>query len=140
MEFDASLLVIAGLFWATYVVLRLLFFNPLGAMLDRRESMVESARELHERVLAETNEAIEVEREKLREARAEAATRREALRREADERRREVLEEAKAEAEKRLEAAGAKLADTVAAQRKVLDEKSRELADRMASRLLKVAS
>lgn len=136
MNFDASLLVIMGLFWVTYLIIRRNFVNPMMALVEGRRQEVESSRELYERVARETQEAIDQERARFADARLRARARREELRRQAQGRRREQLEQAKAQAQAELSAAGAELDRQVAAQRSLIEERTRELADQMTSLLL----
>lgn len=140
MQFDASLLVIMGIFWITYLILRSFFFRPLERIVDEREGEIEGARQLHEAALAETTASVEAERARLAQARVEAAARRDALRREAEEQRQRLLAEARAAAREQVEGAQAEIARDVETGRGTLAERARALADQMTERLLRRAS
>ena len=86
VSFNASLLVMMGIFWATYWILRVYFFRPMMALLDDRRSRVETAQALYEESQAQTHKRLEEERGRLSEARSEAMASRDKERREAQSR------------------------------------------------------
>lgn len=136
MNFDASLLVIMGLFWVTYFLLRHFLFRPLMAVLDARETEVESAQGEYDHVLEDTARQIEGQRSRLSASRQAARDRRDEMRRQAQETRRRLLEEAKRVAEIELERAGTELDEQVQSQRDLLETQTRGLADQMVDRLM----
>lgn len=133
---DASLFVIAAIFWITYWILRWSLFHPVQEILRERRETVETARAEHEAALAQTEEKVDAEREKLNRARVEAAARRDSQRRAAEERRQEMLGKAREQAEERRAKAQGELDEIVAAQRGELEDRARGLADRMTEKLL----
>jgi F-type H+-transporting ATPase subunit b len=133
---DASLLVIMGIFWVTYLILRFFLFGPIQEILRERRETVDTARAEHEAATAKTDAKIEAERERLNEARVEAASKRDALRREAEEERHRILAETREATDQRLEKAQEELDETVAREREGLEDRARELAGRMADKLL----
>ncbi len=133
---DASLLVIMGIFWITYLILRFCLFGPLSEILRERRETVETARAEHDAAVEQTEEKIEVERVRLNETRAEAAARRDELRRAAEERRQEILGVTREQTDQRLREAGAELEADVERERAELEGRARTLAGHIADRLL----
>lgn len=133
---DASMLVILVIFWITYWILRKFLFQPIVEILRERRETVETARAEHRAAAEQAESKIDAEREKLNHARVEAAAHRDALRKAAEEHREALLAETREEADQRLRAAQAELEGEVGVQRKVLAERARALADRMADKLL----
>lgn len=133
---DASMLVIMGIFWVTYVILRIFLFAPLQEILRERRETVETARAEHEASMAQAEAKIEAERGRLTEARVEGASKRDALRREAEERRQEVLAETRRRTEAKLTEAQQELSETVERERGRLEVQARRLAGRMVDKLM----
>jgi F0F1-type ATP synthase membrane subunit b/b' len=116
---DLSLFVVMAIFWATYWVLRLSVFRPLGAILEEREHLSSRAAEALRVALEKEREAVaEVDR-RLNDVRREVMTAREAARQSANAGRQQVLDRARAEAQQAVQAAQARLDTTV---RKTRDE------------------
>lgn len=136
MDFDASILVIMGIFWTMFLVLKWSFFGPVQELLRERGETIETARAEHEAATSELDARIEAERAKLNEIRAQAAARRDSLRKEGEEARRQMLDEATAATEERIAAATEELDATVERERQTLEASAREIADRMTDRLL----
>lgn len=133
---DASMLVILVIFWITYWILKKFLFQPIMEILRERRETVETARAEHEAAAEQAETKIDAEREKLNRARVEAAARRDELRKAAEGHREAVLDETREETDARLRAAQAELEREVATQRETLETRARDLADRMADKLL----
>jgi F0F1-type ATP synthase membrane subunit b/b' len=136
VKFDASLLVIMGIFWVAYLILRVSLFKPMLALLETREQRVSSARATHEKALAETEAEVDAQRGRLNAARTAAAARRDQQRREAANERQAVLGQTRQEAQQQLQAAQQELSATVEHEKVALDARARQLADRMTNVLL----
>ena len=136
MSFDASLLVIMGIFWITYVILRVFFFSPMMRLLDERETRVSSAQTIYDEALNETAKSIDEERTRLAEARREAMAQREQQRREAQDKRLAMLSEVKTQVQGELNEARLELESQVAHERQTLGEKAQSIARQMAANLL----
>ena len=136
MDFDASLLVIMAIFWATYVVVRIFLIGPVMKMLRERDSEIVTAQETFDRAQAEVEARIEAQREKLKEARTEATTRRDEMRREAQQARERMVAEARQEADAELRQAIASLEAETAEQRRVLEGQAERLAAEMTAKLI----
>lgn len=136
MNFDASLLVIMGLFWVTYAIIRRNFVSPMMELIEGRRRDVDSSQEVYDLAAAETEAQIDQQRGRFAEARLRARARREEIRRAAQEGRRSLLAEAKAEATTQLGAASQELEQQVQSEKSRLDEWTRRLASDMAARLL----
>ncbi len=136
MDFDASLLVIMAIFWATYVVVRIFLIGPVMKMLRERDSEIVTAQETFDRAQAEVEARIEEQREKLKEARVEAATRRDEMRREAQQARERLVAEARQEADAELQQAIASLDAETAEQRRTLEVRAEHLAAEMTAKLM----
>ncbi len=136
MSFDASLLLMMGLFWITYLILRFSFFKPMMELLEERSSTLETAQSTWDAAVAEANEKIEQEKARLSEARSQAMSTREQERREAQARRSQQLAEAKDRVQQTLGEAARDLEKTVSEQRRSLETDARRLADDIAANLL----
>lgn len=136
MKFDASLLVIMGIFWVLYWVLRINVFKPLLAILEDRRTTIDSARTAHETALAEASAKIDAERARLTAARVAASATRDRLRKDGEAERSRVLSETKAQTEAEVGRAQAELEATVGRERSELEGRAKMLADRMVEKLL----
>jgi len=133
---DASLLVIMGIFWVTYWILRVFLFAPIQEILRERRETIDTARAEHEAAMEQADEKIDAERHRLTEARVEAAAKRDGFRKEAEASRQETLETTREETDRRLTEAQGELEGIVAREREVLEDKARALAGHMADKLL----
>ena len=136
MSFNASLLVMMGIFWMTYLILRVYFFKPMMELLEKRDSTITGAQSIYDEALSDANLKLESERARLNEARSKAMVSREQERRTAHDRRLEQLNEVKARAQETLANAADELEARVLEERDSLGQRARELADGMAERLL----
>ena len=133
---DLSLLVVMAIFWATYWVLRVWVFKPLGAILEEREHLSARAAEALRVALEKEREAVaEVDR-RLNDARRDVMTAREAARQVSSARRQEILDRARAEAQKAVTAAQDRLDAAVARTRDELRAAAEEMALEIASAAL----
>ena len=133
---DASLLVIMGIFWILYWILRTFLFGPIQEILRERRETVDTARAEHEAAMSQTEAKIDAERHRLTDARVEAAAKRDGFRKQAEASRQEALAETREQTEHRLTEAQDELDGVVAHEREILERKARELAGRMADKLL----
>ncbi len=136
VSFNFSLLVMMGLFWVVYLILRVFFFKPMMALMEERRSRVESAQALYDESFAETESRIAEERARLSEARSQAMASRDQERRQAQARRQEQLNEIKAQAQEALGKAAAELEEAVGHERTSLEQKAQDIADRITETLL----
>ncbi len=136
MDFDASLLVIMAIFWATYVVVRFYLVRPIMRMLRERDSEIVTAQETFDRAQAEVEARVEAQREKLKEVRAEAAAHRDRMRKEAQQARETLVAEARQEADAELQQAIAALDAETAEQRRSLEARAERLAADMTAKLM----
>jgi len=136
VDFDASLLVIMAIFWATYVVVRYFLVRPILQMLNERDGEIRTAAETFDQTRADVRERVEAQRKKLAEARAEAAGHRDRLRREAQAARDRIVAEARQEAEAELGQAIAELDAETARQRRSLEARAERLAAEMTAKLM----
>ena len=140
MRLDPSMLVVFVVFWATFFVLRSFLFKPVYALLQERQADVDTAHELYQKALAESEAELEEQRSQLAEASSRARAERDEMRREARQQRQDLLAAAKASAEEKLVGARTALDEQVAAERVQLENQSRDLARLMTQRLLGGAS
>jgi len=136
VSFDASLLVMMGIFWVVYWILRVFFFTPVLDILEQRKSTVGAAQAIHDEVTAETERKLEAERARLTSARAEAMATREKERRAAQARRAETLNEVKNQVQATLSSAAEDLDRQVERERAGLESRAEELAGAIAERLV----
>ena len=136
MSFNASLLVMMGIFWIVYLILRVSFFKPMMDLLEKRSATIDGARSIYDKALTDADERLEVERLRLSEARSSAMASREQERRAAQERRLEQLNRVKAQVQETLANAADELEARVREERGSLEDRARELADGIAERLL----
>jgi F0F1-type ATP synthase membrane subunit b/b' len=136
LNFDASLLVIMGLFWVTYFIIRRNFVSPMMELIEGRRREIDTAQEAYDQTATETEARIDEQRGRFADARLRARARREEIRRAAQDSRRSLLGQAKTEAQSQLGAASDVLAQQIAKEKSRLEESTRSLASVMASRLL----
>jgi F0F1-type ATP synthase membrane subunit b/b' len=136
VSFDASILVIMGIFWITYLILRVFFFKPMVALLEEREGRVQTAQQIWDQAFTETQQRLEEERALLGATRRQAMVARADRRREAQDRRLQTLAEVKKTVQQELAEAGTALETQVRAERQVLETRVRTLADQIVRRLL----
>ena len=140
MAFDASLLVIMGIFWVTFVILRTFLFKPVLALLEDREAETAAAHQAYQAALAENEEKLEAQRAEIAAARAEARAQRDELRREVQTLRQQTVAETKSAVDAKLAQARSELDEQVASERSKLEERAGELAKQMAAQILRRAS
>ena len=140
MSFDASILVIMGIFWISYFVLRFFFFKPMMRVLEEREERITSAQQIWDEAFTSTRRRLEEERALLADTRRKAMSARAERRREAQDRRLQILAEVKKNVQVELAAAGAALDEQVRRERSVLEERARTLAVEIVRRLLGTAA
>jgi F0F1-type ATP synthase membrane subunit b/b' len=114
---DLSLLVIVGLFWATFFVLKKSLFGPLGTILEERDAERESATTALAAALERQRLALAELDAQVTAARREAMEKRELAKAEAGKRRDGVLEAARAQAQAAVADAQKRLDADIAATR-----------------------
>ena len=130
---DLSLLLVMVLFWATYAVLRVFVFKPLGAILEEREKKGMTATEALAQALENEKETLASIDRRLTEARREALAARQTSRNAANARRQALLDEAREKARLAAAAAQARLDSEVTSARAELAETIRTTAGEIAS-------
>lgn len=130
---DLSLLVVMVIFWATYWVLRIFLFKPLGHILEEREARQEAAGAALRSALERQKEVLlDIDR-RLTEARRVAMGEREAIRAEAAAKRQAVLDDAREKARQTVEAAQQRLESEIAGAREELRASAKTTAAEIAS-------
>ncbi|HEX7580395.1 MAG TPA: hypothetical protein VF580_10370 [Thermoanaerobaculia bacterium] len=117
---DLSLLLVMAVFWATYAVLRVFVFTPLGRILGEREAATAAAAGALEAAVARERETLAAVDEKLTAARRAAMSAREAARQGASARRQGIVEAAREDARVSAKEYQKKLDAEVAAAREEL--------------------
>jgi len=126
-------LVLVGLL---HIYLKLVFFKPLGRVLDERYRATEGARKLAEESLAQVTAKTAEYEEALRAARAEIYQSQERAHRELEQERTARLAEAREQAEATVKAAKDSLAADVAAAKVSLARETESLAQQIADAIL----
>ena len=133
---DLSLVVVMAIFWATYWVLRLSVFKPIGGILEEREHRAHRSAEALRLALEKEREAVaEIDR-RLNETRREVLTSREAARAAANQKRQEILDRARSEAQRTVAEAQARIDASVASSREELRGSAEAIAREIASATL----
>ena len=140
MEFDASLLVVMGIFWVTFFILRSFLFKPVLQLLEDREAETAAAHQAYQSALAENEEKLEAQRAEIAAARAEARTQRDEMRREVQALRQQTVSETQAAVDAKLEKARGELEEQVSAERAKLEERAGQLGQQMAAQVLRRVS
>jgi F0F1-type ATP synthase membrane subunit b/b' len=96
---DLSLIVVMGIFWATYWVLRITVFKPLGHILEEREATQEAAAAALQKGLDRQKDVLADIDRRLTDARRAAMAQREALRATGATRRQAMLDAAREKAQ-----------------------------------------
>ena len=130
---DLSLLVIVGLFWATFFVLKKSLFGPLGSILAERDTAREASASALATALDRQRRALAELDAQTTAARRDAMEKRETAKAEAGKRRDAVLEAARTRAQESLAAAQRTLDADIAAARA-------ELATSVAATAAEIAS
>lgn len=133
---DRSLFVIAFLYLICFLIIRTFFVKPFLALIESRREEIESAREIHEQTMAETEARLDEQRGRMAEARLDARNQRDEIRKDAMEKRAALLSSAKAEAARELASAVAEIDANMSTQKAEIEVRSRDLAQRLAGRLL----
>lgn len=136
MKFDASLLVIMGIFWVAYLILKATFFKPLLSLLEQREARITTARAAFEKAVSETDAEIAAQRSRLQEARSAAAAQRDELRRVGLDSRQELLAQTRQQTQGDVQRAQEQITTDVAREKQTLAARAEDLARRMAAALL----
>lgn len=136
MSFNASLLVMMGIFWAVYWILRVSFFTPVMNLLEKRHSTISDAKQNYDGAVAATDEKLEEERLRLTEARSKALASRDQERREAQAKRQTQLDAAKQQIQERLSTAANELDQQVSREKQSLEQQADQIAATMVDRLL----
>ena len=133
---NLSLILIMACFWLVYLLVSTQFLKPVGALLDRREQLMRTARETFAQAKEELGEAIARCERELSVAAGEGQKVRATLRAQGEAMRRARLEAARQQGQERLAAVAGELAAVTDEARTVLRAKSGELARSLAERLL----
>lgn len=130
---DLSLLVIVGLFWATFFVLKKSLFGPLGTILEERDARRDEAATALATALERQRRALAELDAQLTAARRESMEKRETAKAEAGKRRDAVLEAARARAQASMAEAQRHLDADIAAARAELKSSIAATASEIAS-------
>lgn len=130
---DLSLIVVMGIFWATYWVLRITLFKPLGHILEEREATQESAASALQKGLDRQKEVLADIDRRLTDARREALAQREALRAAGAARRQTLLDAAREKAQTLVAEAQGRLEADIATSRAELKGNATAIAVEIAS-------
>src|SRR5438270_13639532 len=133
---DLSLLVVMVSYVAEYFVVKRFFLQPINNILEERESEVRTAQELHEKALAQFNEATSQIEQRLHDTRRDAAQLRDKFRAEAGAHRASLVERTTNEAKKLVTEADDRLKRDVDEARKKLVRDAESLARLAAERIL----
>ena len=134
--FDYSLIVMLAIFWAVYFLAKRNLFDPLAAVMDRRERFIRERAEARHRAEAALQEAREAFDRRLREVRGEEQAAVEALHQELTAARDRALTEERARMQREIEAARVRLeADGVRARRE-LEPAAKSLAGAIIAKVL----
>jgi len=95
---DLSLFVVMAVFWATYAVLRMSVFAPIGSILREREDAIAAASAALDAAVSRERETLAAVDQKLTEARRAAMSAREAARQEASARRQAIVDDSREKA------------------------------------------
>lgn len=134
--FDYSLIVMLAIFWAVYFLAKRNLFDPLTAVMDRRERFIRERAEARHRAEALLHEARETFDRRLREVREEEQAAVEALRQELAAQRDHAMAEERARMQREIEAARARLEAEGARARKDLEPAARSLAGAIINKVL----
>lgn len=133
---DLSLLLVMVVFWATFWVLRVSLFRPVGRLLDEREKTLARAERELEAALVKEREALADIDARLTAARQESMAAREKLRQAAAARRHAALERAREDARATVAAAQERLEADIATARGDLKTSVEAMAREIASATL----
>jgi len=133
---DLSLLVVMVIFIAEYFVVKRFFLQPVNNILEERETEARTAQELHEKALAQFNEATNQIEERLHATRRDAAQLREKFRAEAAAHRAGLVERTAGDAKKLVGDADERLSRDVKEAQAKLSRDAESLARLAAEKIL----
>ena len=133
---DLSLLVVMVIFIAEYFVVKRFFLQPVNNILEERETETRTAQELHEKALAQFNEATNQIEERLHATRRDAAQLREKFRAEAAAHRAGLVERTTGDAKKLVGEADERLSRDVKEAQAKLSRDAESLARLAAEKIL----
>jgi F-type H+-transporting ATPase subunit b len=134
--FDYSFMVMVGIFWAIYFLAKRNLFDPLVAVMDRRERFVRERTEAHDRAARALQEARDAFDRRMREVRREEQAAVEALRQDLTARRDQAILEERQRMQRELEAARARLEEEGRRIRKELEPAAHSLAGTIVDKVL----
>lgn len=133
---DLSLLAVMAIFVIEYFIVKRFFLKPINDVLEARETETRTAQELHEKALAEFNEATNQIEARLHDTRRDASQLRENFRAEAGAHRATLVERTTAEAKGLVKEAEERLARDVKEARAKLQRDAEALARFAAEKIL----
>lgn len=133
---DLSLLAVMAIFVVEYFVVKIFFLKPINDVLEARETEVRTAQELHEKALAEFNEATAQIEARLHDTRRDAAQLREKFRSEAGAHRATMIERTTTDAKNLVNEADERLSEDVKEAREKLQRDAESLARLAAEKIL----
>jgi F-type H+-transporting ATPase subunit b len=136
IDLDGTMLVLAGVFFITLLVLRAFVFRPMIALFEAREEAIDGARAEARRMDAEARQAADKFDQEMRRLRATATTDRERLRQEGLRLERTILEKVQAETRKELTDAEARVQEEARRLRADIQMAVPKLAGQIAAKLL----
>ncbi len=133
---DVTLLYVIFAFVIAYAILKKWLFQPLSAILERREALENSAAKLHAESVQEMEKALAEAEARLSLARREALKERETLRGEGRSHLEEKLAQARAAAASSIEGANREIESEARRSAVELPERARALARSLAEKIL----
>jgi len=109
MDLDGTLFVQLGVFFAAFVILKVLVFTPVMKLVDAREAAVDGAKSEADKMQGDAESRREHFESEMRRVTAEANEKRDALRGDAQDFARELTDNARAESAKTMASAKAQL-------------------------------
>jgi F-type H+-transporting ATPase subunit b len=136
VDFDATLLIMVGLFIFLWIVLKPLLFSPMLRLFEERERRIDGAKLLARKIDEKSAGALTKYESEMQAARAAANAEREALRAEGLKREAEILALVRAKTAATMEAGRKEMNDAAATARKGLGSDMPSIAADFASRAL----
>lgn len=138
IDLDPTFLIQIGIFFTTLWVLQKLVFKPLLALFDAREAGIEGARHQAHLLRQEADDKADVYDEQLRKIRLQAGEERDRLRADGLRLERNLLDKVRDQTHQMVQDAESRLAQEMHSARKELQASIPRLAERIASKVMKV--
>lgn len=136
LSIDLSVIVIFVIVWVLVLVLKKVYFKPMGRIMRQRDGQIQQDQDATQEALDKYGKTLERIEEDIRAAKTSARETREKFEREAQKEKENMIEEVSQECRAQVEKAHQELKEKVECLRKELEPRGQDLAKNIAKKLL----